>query len=318
MNFLKKVLGGKRPDNVMGLGRTRAVAHYLRDTGSRILSSRSPALLDHREDVSRAWSRAAALTIDIIQNSGLLKGACDQIIADTVGNELLLNPQPRLENLGYNNEERASLIKLIKEEFKLYAWNPKECDVRGKFTLPQLADVALRHYLSYGEIVGMIDWMPAAKRAKYGVRYGTKFCLVPPTKLVQDTNESQGLFQGVYHDDHGRPTAYLFEEKKAGLSCKVQHSAFTRNGSKSILHIFDPVCATDVRGISAFVPAIRTHLLREKLVDVTLQTSILQTMIAIVLSSEKPSMQAFEALEALKDVELPIHIINGRCDVGWS
>ena len=88
-------------------------AGYLRDSRSQILSTRGTSLRDHREEVRIAWRRAAGLAMDIIQNSGRLRGAVDQVIADTVGVELLLNPMPDLSKLGYDKKETDAFVKLL-------------------------------------------------------------------------------------------------------------------------------------------------------------------------------------------------------------
>src|SRR5690606_33427168 len=95
---------------------------YLRDTRSAVLSSRPAVLREHRDDVRAVWRRTAALALDLIQNSGQLRGAADQVIADTVGVELVLNPQPDLRDLGYNEAETAALVKTIKQRWKRYFW----------------------------------------------------------------------------------------------------------------------------------------------------------------------------------------------------
>ncbi|RVC59533.1 phage portal protein, partial [Mesorhizobium sp. M2A.F.Ca.ET.046.02.1.1] len=97
-------------DRIFGRGgasasRPSPQAGYLRDTRSRILSTRGTALRDHRDEVRIAWRRAAGLAMDIIQNSGRLRGAVDQVIADTVGVELILSPAPDLSALGYDKQE---------------------------------------------------------------------------------------------------------------------------------------------------------------------------------------------------------------------
>ncbi|MBN9047450.1 MAG: phage portal protein [Rhizobiales bacterium] len=282
----------------------RPVARMLRDTKSGVLASRMVTIVDSREEIRRSWRRAAAYALDFIQNSGKLKGACDQVLVDTVGVELVLQPQPDIAEFGYSREETAALVAQIKREWKRYAWNPRECDMRGKFTLPQLVDIGLRWYMAYGEITGILDYMPRAKRRQKGVKSGLKLCLTPPSKLVQDTNEFENLFQGVYHDEDGRPIGYLFEEKTNGIVQKVRYPAFDADGRPVVIHLFDPVDATDVRGISVLTPAIRKHAQKEVLDDATLQTAILQTIFAAVLTSPDPSQAAFEALEAIEDTEL--------------
>ena len=279
----------------------RAQTGYLRDSRSNILSNRTASLRDHRDDVRLAWRRSAALAMDLIQNSGRLRGAADQVIADTVGVELVLNPQPDLEGLGYSPEETAELAKTIKRRWKRYAWSKRECDARGKLIVPQMIDIALRWDMAYGEALGVISYMSPAERRRYGIVAGTKMCMVTPTRLVQDTSEIEGLFQGVIHDPAGRPVAYRIEEKESGIMRKRDYRAVDADGRDLVVHVFDPMDAGDVRGISRLAAAFREHIQQETLVDTTIQTAILQTVFAATLTSKSPSKEAFEAIEAMDD-----------------
>lgn len=276
-------------------------AGYLRDTKSRVLTTRDTSLRAHRDDVRIAWRRAASLAMELIQNSGQLRGAADQVIADTVGVELVLNPQPDLSGLGYSESEAAELVRTIKRRWKRYAWSPRECDQRGKFNVPQMVDIALRWDMVYGEALGVVSYMSRAQRRQYGITAGTKMCMVTPSRLVADTSEIEGMFQGVIHDPNGRPVAYRIQEKESGISVKRDYRAYDRDGRQLVAHVFDPLDAGDVRGISRMAPAFRQHIQREILVDATIQTATLQTIFAMVLTSKTPSKEAFEAIEAMSD-----------------
>lgn len=287
--------GGFRPSPNTG---------YLRDTRSKIIETRPSVLRESRDDIRVAWRRAAGIALDLIQNSGRLRGAADQVLADTVGVELVLTPKPDLSGLGYNAEETAAFIKLVKEWWKRWSWNPRECDLRGKFTVPQMVDVALRWDMAYGEATGLLSYMPRSERRRYGITSGNKVCMVPPLRLVQDTNEAEGLFQGVIHDPNGRPIAYRFREKRDGVWHETKDfRTYDADGRPNVIHVFDPMDATDVRGISRMAAGFRQHIQHEVLVDTTIQTQILQTFFAASLTSDKPTGEAFEALESLdKDV----------------
>lgn len=286
---------------VQDVARPAPSAGYLRDTRSRILSTRPAVLRDHREEVRAVWRRTAGLALDLIHNSGQLRGAADQVIVDTVGVELVLNPQPDIAHLGYSDAEITALTRKIKQRFKRYAWNPRECDLRGKKTLPQSVDVSLRWDMAYGESLGLLSYMSRAERRRYGIQTGTKLCMVNPTKLVQDTNDIEGLFQGVFHDANGRPEYYRIREKESGVIVDHDHAAYDRQGRQVVIHAFDPMDADDVRGISRLAAAFRREIQREILVDTTIQVGILQTMYAFALTSSMPSAEAFEALEAIED-----------------
>jgi len=283
---------------------TSPSSRYLRDTRTGVIASRPAVLRESRDEIRMAWRRSAALALDIIQNSGRLRGACDQVIADTVGAELTLNPHPDpivMKALGYSEVEVAEFVRLIKQRWKRWAWNPAECDQRGKFTVPQMVDIGLRWFIAFGEVTGTITYMTRAQRRTYGISSGAKVCMVPPSRLVQDTNELENLFQGVRHDANGRPIAYRFAERLDGVDRKRDWPARDRAGRPIVMHLFDPVDATDVRGISVLASAFRKHIQHEMLDDVTLQTAVLQTVFAAVLTSSLPSAEAFEALEQLQE-----------------
>ena len=279
----------------------RPQASYLRDTRAGHIASRPTVLREHRDEIRRAWDRAAGLAMDLIQNSGRLKGACDQILADTVGTELTCNPQPDLSGLGYSDKERADLISLIKLGWKQYAWNPAECDFRGKLTIPQMGDIGVRWWIAYGESTALSSYMGPGDRRRYGIRTGSKTLMVPPLRLVRETREAERLYQGVFHDDNGRATRYRFNSRVNGINLPKDYEARDRNGMQQVLHVFDAQDASDVRGISLLAPTFRKHIQHEILDDATLQMAVLQTIFAVTLTSDQVSKDAFEALQALDD-----------------
>lgn len=278
----------------------RVRSAYMRDTPSGVIASRPASLREHRDEVRRVWVRAAGLAMDLLQNSGRLRGAADQILADTVGVELSLNPKPDLSQFGYDDKEATDLIRLIKARFKVWAWNPLECDFRAKLTIPQITDVGLRHWLAFGESLGVVSYLPRRERLP-GTKTGTKFLLLSPARLVQDTNEMEGLFQGVIHDAYGRPTHYRFEEKLTGINVKVDYAARDADGRQLVMHAFDPFTSDDVRGLSPLAPTFRKYLMAENIDDAAAQVRFLQTIYAAVLTSDRPSAEVFEALDAMKE-----------------
>lgn len=235
-------------------------------------------------------------------NSGRLSGAMQQIISDTVGSELQLNPLPdvpTLYRMGYDDKEIIDLKETIKREWKYWSSSAHECDYRGKLTVAKMSDIGLRQYIAYGETTGVVEYIDAATRSRKSFSTGTKMMMMAPSRLVQDTNEAEGLFQGVHHDEMGRPEQYTFTDRHAGFTHKVPYGARDKSGLTRVVHAFDPMEADDVRGISPMAGAFRKYIQHEMLEDATLQMAVLQTTLAVALTSAAPSPEAFEALQEL-------------------
>ncbi|MUZ63492.1 phage portal protein [Agrobacterium vitis] len=281
----------------------RASSAYMRDSQSGIIASRPASLREHRDEVRRIWWRAAGLAMDMLQNSGRLRGAADQILADTIGVELQLNPKPDLTRFGYDTLEAIEWTRLVKAEWKTWSWNPRECDFRAKLTIAQMTDVGMHNWLAFGESTGVVSYLPRAQRLP-GCRTGTKMLMLSPQKLVQDTSEMSGLYQGIYHDAYGRPQVYRFKECRDGMTYTVDYAAADADGRQLVLHAFESFSAEDVRGISPLVPTFRKYLMAENTDDATAQIMFMQTIYSAVLKSDKPSAEVFEALESLKDSPL--------------
>jgi lambda family phage portal protein len=287
------------------LRRARVEMRMLRDTPMQALNSKIGYAIENREEVRLLWDRIAYLASDFIQNSGTLKGAVDQVIVDTNGEELKLNWKPDVEalkSLGYTDAQIEALKRTVQNGFKFWAWNPAECDLRGKFTIPQLADIVVRDQFAFGEAVGRVDYLTMRKRAAYGITTGVKIALVSPLRLSRATVEFEGLYQGVFHDSNGRPTHYRFWENVDGLMQEEDIRVRDAEGRVNVFHLFEPLAANDVRGISVIASALRTWGQWEKLQDATLMTAILQTIFAAVLKSELPTDGAFKAIEAAQSV----------------
>lgn len=278
----------------------RAQAGYLRDTRSGIIQSRPAGIRLHRDEVRRSWDRAVALAADLIANSGLLRGAKDQIIADTIGTGLICSPAPDIADLGYSEEEIDALIEQLISIWQVWSWHPAECDHRGKLTIAQMTDIHITHYVIYGEGVARHTYFDRALRRSYGITTGSKVLLIPPHRLVRTTIEAEGLYSGVWHDAQGRVTAYRFREYDKGVFVADRdHPAFDSLGRPLVTHTFDPQDPEDVRGMSLIAPIIRKFMMAENNDDAVAQMMFLQTVLAVVLTSEKPSAEAFEAMQQL-------------------
>lgn len=281
----------------------RARAQYLRDNSSGILTMRRAVTRDGAVSVRESAERASALAWDFIHNSGWIAGAVDQIITDTIGDELKLSARPKLAKLGWSPEEVTAWARLVEEEWYLHVWRPQEYSLNGTRTLAEDLDGVIRYYLAGGEAIGVIDYMGAGLRRKYGIKTGTKVSLVAPHRLKRETNEYSGLDQGIFLDANGRPMTYRMIAKSNGQDVDVDIPAW--NGPlRRVVHVMDRGDNPDsVRGISVLAPVLKVAAQYDQLADATLTTALLQTAFAATIKSPEPSTEAFQAIQELEDTD---------------
>jgi len=257
---------------------------------------------DVKHDIRDAVRRSFALAFDFMQNSGWISGVADQIIVDTIGVELKLNARPDLSKLGYSDKERSDWCRLVEDEWRRYSWNPAECDLAGKATIPETLDGVMRYYLAAGEGFGILDFMDAATRSRYGLTTGTKVSLVSPHRVPHTTRLVEGWDGGVYHDEIGRVQAYKFRRNESGVERDGDVAARFANGLTKVLHVMDRgTTPNSPRGISPMTPAFKTIAQSDQLADATLTTALLQTAFAATIQSPEASAEAFEGLQMLRE-----------------
>lgn len=295
LKFIDKLFGRKSTS-------PRAKAQYLRDGGSGVLSMRRAVTRDGADEVRQSAERASALAWSFIRNSGWIAGAVDQIITDTIGDELKLSARPFLSGLGYDEKERRDWISLVESAWHMHVWSQREYSLNGSATLAEHLDGVMRYYLASGEALGIIDFMPARQRRKWSLLSGTKVSLVAPHRLKRETNEMAGLDQGIFLDQETkRPIAYRMLARIDGIETEMDVPASAGSLSK-VIHVMDRGAEPDsVRGISVLAPILKVAAQYDQLADATLTTALLQTAFAATIKSPEPSEAAFDAIRTLED-----------------
>lgn len=282
----------------------RPQARYLRDSSTGILSMRRAVTRDGFVDVREAAGRAAGLAIDFMHNSGWIAGAAKQIIVDTIGTELKLNHRPNLASLRWSAKEMSDWAALVQAEWRLWAWNPAECDLAGKATVAEMLDGVVRYYLGYGEGIGILSFLGDADRRRYGIETGTKVSLIAPHRLPNRTSEFEGLYGGIFHDANERATHYRFRRRDGGIERDDDIAAFDAAGLAQVIHVMDRGETPDSpRGITPIAPALKVIAQYDQAADATLSQLLLQQAFAAVITSPEPSEQAFQAIQTLSDTE---------------
>lgn len=261
--------------------------------GAAALFAWRPALRDPREDVSAAYIEAAARAVDTLHNSGWIAGAVDQAVASTVGVSLRLAARPDRVTLGWSDEEAEQWIDQVERRWILWSENPVECDAAGTHTMGQLTAAFLRTWFAYGEGVALL---PAIRRPVSMTQ--TKVQLIPPHRLVQDTDDFLRIFQGVQIDDYGFPLAYRFKRDDRLLlgGDTITISARDGAGRPQVVHIFEGAPG-QVRGITPLAPVLRIVRQFDQLADATLTAALIHAIFAATIESEAPTEQMLQALQ---------------------
>ena len=196
----------------VGSAMRQATASWMRDSSAGYLSSWRPTLRDAQDDVRQSWTLAAARSVDALQNSGWLAGAIDQASADTIGTGLRLNCKPDAEGLGWDDEFTQAWCRRVERRWRAWANNPLECDARGKCTIFDLTDAAVKQHYAFGEVTALLPEI-----ARSHSRSKLKVMMISPHRLSTETREDLRLVQGVQVDGNGLPVAYRFRRRINGI-----------------------------------------------------------------------------------------------------
>lgn len=281
----------------VGTTMRQATAGWMRDSSAGYLSSWRPALRDSYDEVRQSWTLAAARSVDALQNSGWLAGAIDQASADTIGTGLRLNAKPDAEALGWDDDYAQKWCSRVERRWRAWASNPMECDARGKRTISDLTDAAIKHHFAFGEVTALL---PEISRSHS--RSKIKVMMISPHRLSTETREDQRLVQGVQVDGNGLPIAYRFRRRVSGIETDLDIKARSSTGRQQVVHVFDGT-PDQVRGISPLTPVLKVMRQYDQLADATLTAALIQTIIAATLKTPQLGEEAFDGLTAASDAQ---------------
>jgi len=264
---------------------------YMNGGQSMVLAGFNPQLREPGEDIRASWLQAAAKALESIQNSGFLSGAVETVSSATVGHGLRPSFRPDQEALEWDRSFTQKWSRKVEKAFKTWANNPLECDAGGKFTFNQQQQAIFASWLAYGEFLALF---PLIKRKISKTR--TKTALLPPSRLSDQTNEHENLYQGVYIDGWGLPQAYRINKRTATQGWQYDNiAARDRDGRPNVLHKFEPSIAT-TRGISVFAPILKVARQVDQFFDATMVKAMIQTIFAATMKTNVQGLSAFDGL----------------------
>lgn len=265
---------------------------YMRDGRGTTFSRWLPGLRTAQDDVSVAWHHATARTIDLAHNSGWIAGMIDQATANTVGLGLRLRAMPENDLIGMTEEEAQDWRKQVEARWELWAENPLECDIEGVRTIPQMQEVAFKHWIATGEILAELVW----RRRPESVS-GTKVRLLSATRLVNKTEKHNRIFGGVRVNADGMPVGYIARRAEDYVLGEMEFEVSARDaaGRPRVIHVFTGAPGQR-RGITILVPVLKVAKQFDQLSDATLLASIIQTVFAASIHAEGPTEDTLRTL----------------------
>lgn len=284
----------------------RVGAAYFRGGPTSLLGAWRPALREQQEDISRAWTDAAARAIDTLQNNGFIAGAIECCEAAIVGPKLRMASRPNFQALGWTEDQSKKWSDEVESAWEAWSSDPSECDAGGRMTFGQMQQLALRSYLTFGEVLSLLPMKPQAARRG---GFMTKVLMLPPSRIVATSTEhitgaGREIINGVHVDEYGAPVAYRIRQKKKllGYDEEVDIPLADSEGRRNVVHVFDPQLKT-TRGISPLAPVLRVIRQIDQLQDATLAAALLQTLFAATLRTSLTGDAAFDGLTTEADAK---------------
>ncbi|SOE18843.1 lambda family phage portal protein [Hoeflea halophila] len=242
-----------------------------------------------------------------------LGGAVDVALGQIVGTGLRPNVQPVIELTGMTQREADAWARRVERLFALWASDPRECDAAGSRSFGQMQRTAGRAYFGPGEILATF---PTKRRT--GNLFSAKVSLLDAHRLAEngiDESDRHGLrFAG------GEPVGVRIRDRDPATGMEDFSARFvpfrSRSGRPLSALLYDHVAPVQWRGLSPLTAALKPHFQYGKLADATLATSILQTVLAAVVTSNATSEEVMQMFSH-GDVDQTAMDAYTATKVGW-
>ena len=249
--------------------------------------------------VTRDRNLASTIATDFQTTNSTVATIIEVLSTHNVGTGLNLSSKIDADAVGVTAEEARQLSSQIERAWKRWANNPREANSAGRHNLHELALAGFRSYLTTGELLAVIDW----KRTP-GATTRTKVQLLDSRQLDQTkTVLSDGglaTLAGVTFNASGRVVGYFLVPLQIGRPYTTTQSAFvsayTPWGRVKVLHCYDLIAPSQVRGLSPLVSALTPSQEKATLGEFTLDSALLQTQYALTIESDLPSYAALNGL----------------------
>lgn len=268
---------------------------------SRELATWAPPLRSPDAELLPDISLLQARTHDLSRNYALVAGGVQVQLDNIIGAGLKLVAKPDYRALGLTPEWAEEWSRVVESGFRRYAEDLDcYCDASRRHTLSGLLGLAYRSYLTTGEILATVEWLP-----RHPAHYATAIQIVDPARLSnpQGLSDSATLRGGIELDRWGAPVGYHI---RTALPSDARFGAETHTwrrvrretpwGRAQVIHLFELERPGQTRGKAGIVAGLAKAKILEKFQGVSLEAAIVNAMYAAVIESEFNYTQIAEAM----------------------
>lgn len=258
-----------------------------------------PARQSADKDLLPQLPTMQARAYDLDRNYALTSGGHQITVDNVIGTGLTIVPNPNFQVLGLSAEWAKEWRREVKLQFTNWA-NDHEAhiDAGRRNNLAGLFGLALRSYLSTGEILASAEWF-----GRRGCRFNTSVQMIDPLRLENSNfqRDTETLRAGVFLGRRGNPIAYNIRQggeiDGQGQSWK-KVSRENRFGRRNIFHHFDAKRPGQSRGVTGLASVMAKSKMLEKFQDHALESAIVNSMYAAYIKSSMPHLDVASALGA--------------------
>lgn len=240
----------------------------------------------------------------LYMSTPVASGAINTNRTKVVGSGLHVKSSINNDVLGISEEEANRWQKNTEAEWRLWAENKKNCDMLGLNNFYQLQQVALKSWLSSGDVFVLIKRCEATTLQPYTMRlqlieadrvstpYKFSKTITPNiTEGVNSANKNK-IYDGVEVDSAGKVVAYhicdVYPGQMTAESVNWQRvlAVGEKTGIPNVLHIMEAERPDQHRGVPFLAPDIETLLQLRRYTESELMAALVQTYLTAWITTE--------------------------------
>ena len=229
-----------------------------------------------------------------------------------VGSGLQMRCAINRDILGISPEREKEWQKRTEAEFRLWAENSKNCDALGMNNFYSLQQIALKSWLTSGDVFALFKHYDVNRNQPYSLRVhlieADRVCTplgmrnIKPTEGVNPVTKNK-IHDGVEVDGNGQVLAYHICSVFPG-EMYFTEAEWTRveaygekTGMPNIVHIMESERPDQYRGVSYLAPVVETLLQQRRYTESELTRALVQSFITAWITTETPSADEFSLNE---------------------